>query len=192
MTLNDSYDSSYFTVGDMRTNGYYQFTSSDPDIVECTSTYAIYASYTIDTTKTVTLLDSSGNTVNYEHIYPGTSTDGRDVSYFSNLGGTYPDFKVGKKYKIIYTTSDPIYKMQFADNSRAYGANSICLAINGRTRGKSSFAIGVGTTASGDYSFASNMESQATGENSFATGHETKAIGETVLLSVKGPKLLII
>ena len=175
MYLKDMNNDTYFIVGDKRTNGYYEFTVSSPDIVEGSSSY-IETSCNIDENYSVIVMDENGNNIGYTSITHVTTAYG----VISRIVANYDTYQ--KTFKIAYTTSSGVYGIQFGYASYispSIGAFSSCFSLKGSSSGSCSFTEGKNTEASGAMSHAEGNSTEASGASSHAEGIYTISSGKS-------------
>ena len=162
MQLVDGGDNVYFGVGDKRVDGLYTFTAEHPYIVTRIREHQLVVSYPINTNYSVTVLDENDNVISYDRI-SGSFVIVADSYTFSENG----------LYKVLYTTSNPVYSFCYLRNSNFVGCNAVSFAFDGKAYGDCSFTEGDNTTASALASHAEGNHSTVT-----AKGREGHAEGD--------------
>ena len=164
MQLVDGGDNVYFGVGDKRVDGLYTFTAEHPYIVTRIREHQLVVSYPINTNYSVTVLDENDNVISYDRI-SGSFVIVADSYTFSENG----------LYKVLYTTSNPVYSFCYLRNSNFVGCNAVSFAFDGKAYGDCSFTEGDNTTASALASHAEGNHSTVTakGREGHAEGYYT-------------------
>ena len=164
--LKDENGLTYFYVGDKRINGVYTFTMEHPYMVTNNySSNSIGVDYVINSNYPVTVYDEENNEIPIDRIH---STQIVSDSY---------KFLKGKVYKILFTTSSPVYNFSYVQKPDFIGSNAVVFARRGKSYGTNSFTEGIDTTASGRASHAEGEDTTASGSRSHAEGEDTTASG---------------
>lgn len=164
MQLVDAGDYAYFSVGDKRVNGLYTFTAEHPYIVTNISEHQLVVSYPIETDYSVTVLDENDNAISYDSI----------SGSYAIIANSYT-FSEDGLYKVLYTTSSPIYNFSYLRNNNFMGCNAASFAVDGKSYGDASFTEGYYTTASGWAGHAEGEHTTASGSAGHSEGYYTTA-----------------